>query len=242
MLAARHHTTRAYLALRKGDETAALEHVERTNSIIRALPPIVAIMPRSVQLVHLFRFRGASALEKAIADNQFSPNEPVARVLTAHAMLAQGAFADLADYAHEHLPSMRDPQYRRILLSALTAGAAFQRLPKEAPPWAAARAELALVESGSQSDSLLPIASAWLIPLAQHEPARAKKLLAESLARAAGPVDQSVLMTPIVLVLAAQALAERDALKRIADGAIWSGACEARCDLSVRVVASVAIL
>ncbi len=224
-LALRHQANLANYLLRRGDEEGALRAIDSAQAIARTLPAVFGSMVQAVQLFHIYRYQGPAAFERATRDASFATGHPLARVLTAHAMLAHGSFADIAELSAEKLPTTREPMLRRALLSALTTAAALQGSATSDRIWQHVADEVAAFEQGARTAGLLPIAAAWLATATTEHPQRAKRILSLVLERSSAPSDLIVFTYPVLAVQAAKTLGDRAALERLASPeTIWSDA------------------
>ena len=219
--ALRHHVANAFLALRLGDEPAALECIKQADRALESAPSMFAMMPLAVKIYHVFRYRGVAATEALIAEvGQGAKLSPVLAI-QGEIMIARGDHRDLDEYVAEKLSSS-DSSMRSHYLNMRYTAAALSGLPGDNPIWQLARADIATFEAGERVPTVLPIVAASLLPLAKQSASRARKLLADALVAAQSPLDVTVFFCPLLLAETAKILGAKDALETIASGALWT--------------------
>jgi DNA-binding NarL/FixJ family response regulator len=220
----RHEVTNAFLALRVGNEPAALAHIKAADILCEAAPPLVGTMANAARLFHALRYRGIQAAEQFIERLPGKHKSPPAMILGAHLLIARGDISDVDEYVADTLSSQSDSMIERIQLGARYAALAFRGADVDSAGWQAAYRDIAAFEAGERIQTLLPRIVALIVPLSAKAPARARALLGRAVTAAQSPIDAMHINYPVLLAHAARTFEARDALEAIAAGALWADA------------------
>ena len=221
VVAIRHHSTNALLAIRLGDEQRALERIKQAETAAEGAP-LFGMMPLGARMCCMLGFRGVTPTEQFIASLGHESRPPLAFAVQANLMIARGEFADVEELLADKLSISSESSIRRVFMGARYTAAALRELGPSEPAWQVAHQEVAAFEAGERAPTLLPIVIAALTPLSTQAPARAKRLLDKIIDAARQPSDMFVFLYPELLVLAARALEAHEALDVIASGELWS--------------------
>ena len=221
-VAIRHEVTKAFLAMRLGDEQSALERIKSADRAAENAPAIFSVMPHAAKMLHAFRFRGVAAAEQFVSEVRQESGLSLALGVRCQSMIARGELADVEEIVADRLRDSSDLLSRRGLLGARYTAAALRALDPSHPVWELAQHDVAAFEAGERAPAMLPIILASLIPLSAQSPARARKLLDGALDAARQPVDTMVFLYPALLAMAAKSLEAKDALEAVAGGMIWT--------------------
>ena len=220
----RHHISKAFLALRMGDEMTALEAVRDAERAAEPLPVYISTMPRAVRMLHAFRFSGAQSLERLLESRDDELNASMMSVLRAAIMLGNGAFDDVRDFIRDkYHRSAGSSEDRRVFAGLHATAAALQGLGADDQAWLFVRPEITAFTEGERSPLLLSVMSAWALAESTRNGDQVRSLLSELTDLAALPYDLLTHVCPVTLVLAAQKVRHNEVLERIAGGtALWS--------------------
>jgi DNA-binding CsgD family transcriptional regulator len=218
----RHHISKAFLALRMGDEMAALEAVRDAERAAEPLPVYISTMPRAVRMMHAFRFAGARSLEALLESRDDELNAALMSVLRAAIMLGKGAFDDARDFIRDKYHRSAGEE-RRAFAGLHATAAALQGLRADDQAWLFVRPEITAFTEGERSPLLLSVMSAWAVAESARSADQVRSLLSELTDLAALPYDFRTHACPVTLVLAAQNVRHNEVLERIAGGTtLWS--------------------
>jgi DNA-binding CsgD family transcriptional regulator len=209
------NTHSAIMASREGDSEAALRLIGAAEESAQAIP-VARVMPLVAATSHAFHYQGPRGIEPYLTSPR--KDEAGADVLDLLRLLthvARGEFIDAGTLGAELTVRQRGFIFRRLSLGLRSSAEALRDPNSGDAVWQEILGDVAAFQTGDESSTLIPIATAWVLRESKSNPRRAKALLERLLDRSGSAGQFMVFHFPVLLAVAARNVDDTLALERI---------------------------